>query len=790
MLAAGLILATFNGRAQVAESRKFSQYMQFNPARNNITVASPVVDAKTIYMPTSTSTNKINDVSDIRIFPTSNLQISPSISINKQNPNNIVISAETYNPSTGINQGYFYTANGGSSWSGAEQMPNNPLSFGGKPHTSFNKSNRAFVLGEAGQDGGFFLQSSTNGGSVWGSQTWYFNIVDDVLLVNMTTDNESTSPYADRYYGVWTLANGGGGVSKKVNFHKSTDNGIYFTPPNPDEVVLKVGYNLGPNVQTGPNGEVYVCWSDRSTATPFNSTGLGFCKSLDGGITFNAYQKVLNYQGIYIGAVANPIYNNTVAYDHPSMAVDKSPLTSLWSHRGRIYVAVTTKENGNGKSIIQLSYSDNQGASWSPLNTISIPAGRQNWYPYIAIDDCTGEVWVIYYSFDTASGFTTNTYVARSTDGGVTWENQKISDVGHITAPVPNSTIYAGYQLGITAYGGKAHAVWSDNRAPNPNWQLYYSPVTGSSESNINGFASMCGTSIYNLTGIPLTAAVTWTVNTTSPQVTLVPNGQSVVVSTNGYLGTFTLSAAVVNGCGTYRFTKQVQAISGTTLNANNQVGTWIHVNGSTQPMADCNLFPAADVVLPCPDGVIDPCYYQARGSVTYPGTTVNYALVASSSTAGASLSVSGNTFTVTCRRIFAYGYVTVRCTTSNGCSSVFKDHTFYVTPNYCHGNNAESKSLITGTTTSKEPDQQAELIISPNPSTGQFTLNLSTTDKNSLIKEVIITDKMGKPLYHQKFFNSQKTQIINLFNQPTDTYMVQLFDGKEWHTQKLLLRK
>ena len=86
--------------------------------------------------------------------------------------------------------------------------------------------------------------------------------------------------------------------------------------------------------------------------------------------------------------------------DFPSMAVDKSNSP----YRGRIYIAYPAKENGNGKAIIQVRYSDDEGATWSSPYTVNISNGRQNFFPWIAVDNSTGTVCVVYYSFDSDSG--------------------------------------------------------------------------------------------------------------------------------------------------------------------------------------------------------------------------------------------------------------------------------------------------------------------------------------------------------------------------------------------------
>ena len=52
-------------------------------------------------------------------------------------------------------------------------------------------------------------------------------------------------------------------------------------------------------------------------------------------------------------------FNNTQVTDFPAIAVDRS----CNSTRGRIFVVYPEKENGNGKAIIRVRYSDNQGST-------------------------------------------------------------------------------------------------------------------------------------------------------------------------------------------------------------------------------------------------------------------------------------------------------------------------------------------------------------------------------------------------------------------------------------------
>jgi PKD-like domain/Secretion system C-terminal sorting domain len=88
-------------------------------------------------------------------------------------------------------------------------------------------------------------------------------------------------------------------------------------------------------------------------------------------------------------------------------------------------------------------------------------------------------------------------------------------------------------------------------------------------------------------------------------------------------------------------------------------------------------------------------------------------------------------------------------------------------------------------------PLRQASKIkvdIFPNPSRGQFIVSLDNNNKT--IKEVRIKNKMGMIIFNQKFNNNQKQQNIILYNQPMDIYVVEVYDGSQWATQKLILEK
>ncbi len=423
--------------------------------------------------PNTSQGSGITDGADVRVFPSSNVQSEVHISINKNFPYNLLASTNTLVGPFKYNQGFYASFDGGMTWGGSDKLQNiaQGQSFG-DPTTAIDTRGNAYMTTIAA-GGGYWFQKSTNFGVNWSAGTEQAATETSFDKGMSTVDNQSASPNKNNFYSSWTNFGSGNG---SVEFNRSTDGGGTFSSP----ITLRsgtVGFGQGTNVQTGPNGEVYVCWADHATLTfPYKADHIGFVKSTNAGVSFTPAANIFGYTGIRVGG-GDALFNGIRTNDFPAMAVDKSG----GPYNGRIYIVYAAQYNDTGKAIILLRYSSDGGATWSNAKTINIRTGRQNFFPWIAVDDSNGDVWIDYYSFDGApSTFTTNTYVARSTDGGVRWKNQKVSDVTHITAPIDNTnfaTGYAGDYIGITAFNGKAYPIWMDDR--NGTWQLYCSPVAG-----------------------------------------------------------------------------------------------------------------------------------------------------------------------------------------------------------------------------------------------------------------------------------------------------------------------
>lgn len=301
--------------------------------------------------------------------------------------------------------------------------------------------------------------------------------------------------------------------------------------------------------------------------------------------------------------------------------------------------------------------------------------------------------------------------------------------------------------------------------------------------SGNDGICLPATTGTYTAINLPTcgTNTVNWTKNVS--QVTISPlTGLSTTVSTNGYEGLITLTATVTNSNGfNTTLTKTIRA--GNAPSCSTRTAYW-YVNGYQTVLNKCTYL----TEIRCTNGsqnILSLCDYYANAWVTDPtADKITWSYVSSSGYAF--WNTNGNQVEVTINTNTPNGWIRLKCTTENACGSYNWD--FWFTP---QGSTASCPVYLDITCFDSLPKPISEKIsLSPNPTNGQFIISLTSTDKNAVIKEVIIHNKMGIPVFRQKFANMQKTQVINLFGKPTDIYTIQVFDGKEWLTKKLSLRQ
>jgi hypothetical protein len=385
---------------------------------------------------------------------------------------------------------YFQSANGGSTWGGSPQGAGGTNS--GDPTTAINRDGRQFV--------GYISSSSGQGvsysddGSTWNAVTVAPNPGSLADKNHMWIDNSLTSSYQGNLYNAWTPF--GGTNDAEIVISRSTNNGLnWSTAVNISSAVSAGSHNQGVNIQTGPNGEVYVAWAIYDS-WPSDETAIGFAKSTNGGISYNTASRIIsNIRGIRTTETSK----NHRVNSFPSMAVD----ISGGANNGNLYIVwanVGVPGTNTGTNIsVYCSRSTNGGTNWSTpvrVNQNPFQSGKEAYFPWITCDGDNGTLSVIFYDDRNTSSTSCEVFCANSFDGGLTWEDFAVSDVFFTPSPIPGlASGYMGDYLGITAKGGKVYPCWTDNRGG--LYMTYVSPYLTNNLERPNDLTAM----LNDLTG-------------------------------------------------------------------------------------------------------------------------------------------------------------------------------------------------------------------------------------------------------------------------------------------------
>jgi len=107
---------------------------------------------------------------------------------------------------------------------------------------------------------------------------------------------------------------------------------------------------------------------------------------------------------------------------------------------------------------VWLAKSTDGGASWStPLRVNNDAAGKQQFFTWMDIDQKTGYLYFVFYDRRAYAGNETDVYMARSVDGGTTFQNFKISE-----APfVPSANVFFGDYNNLSVQNGIVRPIWT-----------------------------------------------------------------------------------------------------------------------------------------------------------------------------------------------------------------------------------------------------------------------------------------------------------------------------------------
>jgi hypothetical protein len=138
----------------------------------------------------------------------------------------------------------------------------------------------------------------------------------------------------------------------------------------------------------------------------------------------------------------------------PVLMVDNSP----GPMHGSLYIVWADQKNGPNDTDIWFTRSTNKGDSWTAPEKINKDApGKHQFLPWLAIDQTTGYLYVVYYDRRAYDDLRTDVYVAFSIDGGNSFIERKISE----TPFVPTDANFFGDYTNISAHKGIIAPIWT-----------------------------------------------------------------------------------------------------------------------------------------------------------------------------------------------------------------------------------------------------------------------------------------------------------------------------------------
>lgn len=262
-------------------------------------------------------------------------------------------------------------------------------------------------------------------------------------------DMSKDSPHFGNLYVVWTKFDVYGSAKPEHKSHvyvsRSTDSGKSFAVPHriseqPGDALDKSDTLMGACPAVGPGGEVYAVWGGPNSVF--------FCKSSDGGKIFGKNKVIVDSAGWDF-----PIVGLGRADGLPSIGVD----ISKGKERGTIYVCWGDTRNGKSDPDVFLIASRDGGDTWTkPLRVNNDGKGKEQWFPWLAVDPLDGSVNIAYYDRGAQKGTLTDLTLARSIDGGKTFVYYKLNDAAYDLSKLG----FFGDYLGIDCNGGRVAVLW------------------------------------------------------------------------------------------------------------------------------------------------------------------------------------------------------------------------------------------------------------------------------------------------------------------------------------------
>jgi hypothetical protein len=374
-----------------------------------------------------------------------------SIAINPLNPDNIIAGSNL--------RFYYYSFDGGKTWT-QESLPSGTW---GDPCVIFDKTGRAYIANLRYGWDAIVVRYSDDGGMTWSEGVKLYgpsspNARPGSYYNSSLQDKEwlatdmSDGPFGGAIYAAWTDFTKYGshdpGDSTVIVFARSLDRGESFEPFV--RVSDRAGNALdgdstveGAVPAVGPDGTVYLCWA--------GPEGLYFDRSFDGGVTWGEDRVISDMPGGWALDISGIMRANGL----PVTVTDISHTAT----RGNIYINWVDVRYGDPDVFILVS--TDRGDTWRGpvrVNDDEPGNGKDQFFTWATVDPVTGELLVVFYDRRRYESDSTDVWLARSSDGGMTFTNELISTAAFYPSPM----VFFGDYNGIAAYNGRVRPIWTE----------------------------------------------------------------------------------------------------------------------------------------------------------------------------------------------------------------------------------------------------------------------------------------------------------------------------------------
>ncbi len=367
----------------------------------------------------------------------------PSIMLDPKNPNHLIAGSNIKN--------FYYSEDGGFTWN--ESTLTSEYGVWGDPCVIVDTAGDFYFFHLSNPPGGSWIDRIVAQKYDFDTHAW---VVDSYMGLNGTKVQDKEWGIVDRetntVYVTWTQFDQYGTVdpNKKSNimFSKSTDGGVTWSAAkriNETSGDCQDSDNTveGAVPAVGPDGEIYVAWA--------GPLGIMFDRSLDGGETWLD-------QDIFVSDQPGGWdYNIPGIYRANGLPITCCDLSNS-PYRGTIYVNWTDARHGNNDHDVWIAKSTDGGNTWSaPIRVNNDDPGKEQFFSWMTVDQANGDIYVVFYDRRNYDDKNTDVYVARSTDGGETFDNIRISE----SPFVPTSNVFFGDYTNIAAYNGQVRPIWT-----------------------------------------------------------------------------------------------------------------------------------------------------------------------------------------------------------------------------------------------------------------------------------------------------------------------------------------